>query len=274
VLAVAVTPLSAQQKLDLEPDELIWGTMSSSGFSQNSAAGSSANVLGFEPAITLRSWERNSFGIRLLLAFRIANVRLGDPDFRLDDLRLGLFAPGVEFVVPIARRALLRPRVSLGLTSVFQGDSALVWTNLGLGAEFVFPWKKFELGLEPRIDWLSAIATDNRYADEHLGLVTLQADARHPLWFKLGEYQPDAGIYATGSYAFEPLGVPAASGAQTALVWQAEVGAILGFQSRPKVWFVRIPTIGVGYRFGDLSGLRIRIGGDRLLRLAEAESRE
>jgi len=272
-LAAALSPLEAQTTQEESPDELVWGTAFQPGISQNNAGGQSSSVLAFEPAITLRNWQTRSFGIRLLLEFKLANVRLDDPDFRLDDVRLGLFAPGLEFVVPVGPKALLRPRGKLGLGNAFQGDSALVWTNLGLWSEFVFPWKRFELGLEPRVDWLSGIATNQRFADEHLGAITLGADARHPLWFRIGEYQPDAGIYASGSYAFEPLDLTTTSGRETTLTWQFEVGAIVGFQSRPKVWIFRVPTIGVGYRFGDLSGIRIRIGGDRLMRLAEVETR-
>ena len=42
-----------------------------------------------------------------------------------------------------------------------------------------------------------------------------------------------------------------------------ELGVSLGFfYPRPKIWFVRVPRLAIGYRFGGLNGLRIRIGGD------------
>jgi hypothetical protein len=48
-----------------------------------------------------------------------------------------------------------------------------------------------------------------------------------------------------------------------------EIGATIGFRFlAPKIWFIAVPRLSVGYRFGDgLTGLRIRIGGDRVTRL-------
>ena len=58
-------------------------------------------------------------------------------------------------------------------------------------------------------------------------------------------------------------------GGRESVRWQYEVGVTLGFRVQaPKIWFIRVPRLGVGYRFGDgLEGLSIRIGGDRVTRL-------
>ena len=59
---------------------------------------------------------------------------------------------------------------------------------------------------------------------------------------------------------------PAITGAtRDAINTNLEVGFGFGFsQARPKIWFVTVPRIRVGYRFGDLEGWRIRLGGDWL----------
>jgi hypothetical protein len=53
------------------------------------------------------------------------------------------------------------------------------------------------------------------------------------------------------------------------------VGMSFGFsRGRPKIWFFRIPRLRVGYRFGDLTGFRIRLGGDWMTTVAAREEFE
>jgi hypothetical protein len=77
-----------------------------------------------------------------------------------------------------------------------------------------------------------------------------------------------------GAY-FEPgffpngLNFTGAEGSRESTTAQYEIGFTVGFREQaPKIWVIRVPRLGVGYRFGDgLTGLRIRIGGDRVTRL-------
>ncbi len=72
------------------------------------------------------------------------------------------------------------------------------------------------------------------------------------------------GIYGETGYFLNSLDFISVGGTPTDAQSAFEVGVTLGFyDTRPKIWFIRIPRISVGYRFrGDISGIRIRIGGD------------
>ena len=126
--------------------------------------------------------------------------------------------------------------------------------------------RRFEIGFEPRLQFNVSKATKAR--DDDFGTVAAKLDARHPLWFEIGGYRPDLGVYIETGYFFDDLSFTSVGGELQRIDEQYEVGVSFGFRSRPKLLFFRFPRIGVGYRFGDgLAGFRIRIGGDRITRL-------
>ena len=94
-------------------------------------------------------------------------------------------------------------------------------------------------------------------------------DARYPLGFTIGGSTPDVGGYFEPGFFPNGLSFTNSDGSRTSIQKQYEVGITLGFRDlAPKIWFFRVPRLGVGYRYGDgLTGLQIRIGGDRVTRL-------
>lgn len=240
------------------------------GLSSYAVADERVNVFHVRPAITLRSWMTNPWGLRLRLGLTISIVdfeRLESLD--LDKVSLGSLVPGVEAVFPVGRLSVLRPYFDFGLGGIFDSEQRPApILGVGLLTEFVFPWKQFELGLEPRVEYLTVFSESTR-DDDDFGTFVLLADARHPLWFQMGRSQPDVGLYFRYTYLWEEQVFASPFGAESVIEQLFEVGAIFGFQARPKVWIIRIPTIGFGYRFGSLKGFTIRIGGDRIVRLAE-----
>ena len=123
------------------------------------------------------------------------------------------------------------------------------------------------LGLEPSLEYVAAVTSLDTDRDG-VGTLSLYADARHPLWFTIGSSQPDVGAYAKQTVLWQPLEVGSEDD-RAKISRFTELGRIFGFVQRPKIWFFKLPTIGVGYRFGQVRGWTIRIGGDRLLRLAD-----
>lgn len=188
--------------------------------------------------------------------------------FEVESIRLGGVFPGLEALVPLSDRSMLRPfaDIGFGLTNSEVGE---IWlTTFGLRTEFVFPWKRWELGLEPRaqagISWANADLLDEEYA-----VLSVHMDARYPLRFQIGGQTPDIGAYFEPGYFPDALSFIDLGGARSSVVAQYEVGVTVGFREQaPRIWFIHIPRLGVGYRFGDgVGGLRIRIGGDRVTRL-------
>jgi hypothetical protein len=210
-------------------------------------------------------------GVRLRLGLQVATgfSRLEDVD--LATVRIASFIPGVEAVFPVGQRTVIRPFIDLGIGGVQDGPSRGIF-GAGLATESVFPWKTFELGFEPALEYRTAFTTrggDSGSGDVTAGDLRVRGDVRHPLWFKIGDAQPDAGVYVAQTYLWSPLEFAGADGEKVRVKDVFEFGVILGFQQRPKILFFRVPTIGVGYKVGDVTGFTLRIGGDRMVRLAD-----
>ena len=218
----------------------------------------------------MRRIENTHFGIRLRLAGTFAVQpfdRIGDLD--LDAIQIGALVPGIELLIPLSERSLLRPYADIGVGSA-SGDrlgSALI-LGTGIRGEFVFPWHRFALGIEPRVA-LAATRSSREAGDDEFGSVFVRLNSRHPLWFGVGAYLPEVGAYFEPGYSFRSLTLSSLFGAAESVGYEFELGATLGMRGRyPKIWFITIPRIGFGYRWGDgVRGWVIRLGGDRVTRL-------
>ena len=273
-LLLAPTQSRAQDTPDLELGDEVnypWTfSTTEGGFGSGSVGDQSSQVLTIPVSIWLR---RLTDGRKLGLRLRLTGV-IGYQDFeRLDEfkvesLRFGGLFPGIEFMIPLSDRSMLRPFADIGIGLTNSEIEELLLTTFGLRTEFVFPWKRWELGLEPRVQagvsWANTELVDDEYV-----MLTAGMDARYPLGFQIGGETPDIGAYFEPGYFLNTLEFTGVGGTGESIEKQYEIGVTIGFREQaPKIWFVRVPRIGVGYRFGDgLTGLRIRIGGDRVTRL-------
>ncbi len=225
-------------------------------------------------SFSVQSMGESTWGIKLRVAGTLS-VR----DFQsLNDLDLGnfrttAFLAGVELLIPLSRYKTLRPFADIGIGRDELTDETLFLVEAGALAELIFPWRRFIFSIEPaiRIDGQSGNqlgATDDRVH----GL--LHVGARHPIPITISRHGMYGGIYGEMGYFLNSLDFISVGGSPTDAQSAFEVGVTLGFfDTRPKVWFIRIPRISVGYRFrGDVSGIRIRIGGDWATKIFEPGS--
>lgn len=273
-LVLGLPPARAQDAAELDPgDEVNYPWVMSSadgGFGTGSVGDQSSRVLTIPVSIWLR---RLTEGRKLGLRLRVTGV-IGYQDFErleefnVESIRLGGVFPGIEFLVPLSDRSMLRPFADIGLGLTNSEVEELLLTTFGLRTEFIFPWKRWELGLEPRaqagVSWANTELVDDEYV-----VLTARIDARYPLGFRIGGRTPDVGAYFEPGYFPDALEFTDVKGVRGKIEKQYEVGVTVGFREKaPKIWFIRVPRLGVGYRFGDgLTGWRIRIGGDRVTRL-------
>lgn len=228
-------------------------------------------VLNVPLTFTLRDWEERGWGLRLTVGgvLGVENVdRVGD----IPAARLGAFAliPGIEVPVRLGR-SLLRPFFDLGAAFSLENEPASPGTvgigTIGLRSEHVFPWRLFELGLEPRLTY-SLTWSASELRDDY-AVFSLRADARHPV-LDIGDHVLTGVLYVQPAWFLEAMSL--AGGARDATVAvrrQIEIG--VGYNWRgdpPKLWIVDVPPVSFGYSSGDgLEGVRLRVGGDRLLHL-------
>ena len=273
LLVLAPASGSAQEASPLEPEELIhpWRLNGlENSFSSNSVGGQETRLLSITPSIWLRrlSGER-TLGLRLRLTGVIAFAdfeRL--EEFDIESVRVGGVIPGIEFLIRLGSRSMLRPYLDMGIGLTNSEIDRIFTAAVGIRTEHVFPWHRWELGLEPRaqVGWGDA---GQDLVDGGYGAIGLKADARYPLGFQIGGQTPDVGMYVEPFFFPDGIVLETTEGARASIDTQFEVGVTLGFRYlAPKIWFIRVPRLGVGYQFGDgFSGLRIRIGGDRVTRL-------
>ena len=236
--------------------------------------GRTIRVLNVPLTINLRDWKDRSWGLRL----RLAGV-LGVQDLEsledLPDARLGAFAliPGLEVPIPLNDRALLRPYFDFGMAwSLDDSDDDLAPSRVGISAagmrsEFVFPWRRFELGLMPQIFY--AVTWSSKELRDDYGVLGVRGDAQYPL-FRIAGKQLTGLAYLQPAWFIDAFDPSASDAPDTPDVrMQFELG--VGFDWRgtaPKIWFLPVPPMSIGYSFGDgVEGMRFRIGGSRLTRL-------
>lgn len=215
-------------------------------------------------SFSVQSMGESSWGIKLRVAgtFTVRNLEsLSDLD--LGGFKTTAFLAGVELLIPLGRYKTLRPFADIGVGKDDQTDETVFLVEAGALAELIFPWRRFFFSVEPafRVNGKSGNelgATDDRVQ----GL--LHVEARHSIPVTIARHRMYGGIYGETGYFLNSLEFLSVGGSPTDAQSAYEVGLTLGFfDIRPKIWFIRIPRISVGYRFrGDISGIRIRIGGD------------
>ena len=278
--------LARCQDESLDPDELLdFGWLYSEsddgiGFSSEGGGAQSASILSIPVSFWMRRLpccgnpitpevEGRTFGIRLRLTSIIGLAEFDDiADFDVNSVDLGAVLPGIELLFSTGQRSILRPYVDVGWAATSSKETTLVFGEIGLRTEFVFPWKRWELGLEPRLK-AGYSFTDIENADLDHSTIAAKADARYPLGFTIRGQTPDVGVYFEPSWHPSAISFTTATGEEESIHAQFEVGATLGFRYLAPMLcgLFRWPRLGIGYRFGGANGWRIRIGGDRVVRL-------
>ena len=214
--------------------------------------------------ITLRDWHDRPFGLRLRLAGTFATNDLFEIlDGEFGEVQVSSFMPGLEFVIPVGENHLLRPHADVGVGIESTTDKTKLLAALGLRTQFIFAGNFYFAGLEPGFQVNNRAGVD--LEDDLIFSPFITVSGRRVLGFTIGDHQPDAGLYIETGYDFNALELASVRSTRDAVNTKWEVGAGFGFsQSQPKIGWFRFPRIRVGYRFGDIEGWRIRIGGDWL----------
>lgn len=277
----------AQDLPELDPDQILdYGWLYSRtdpgvSFSDVGLGAQSTNVLSIPISFWLRRLpccgnpvgpgiEDRKLGVRLRLTSVIGFAAFDSiSQFDIRSVDLGAIIPGIELLFKTGERSMLRPYLDAGWASTSSTSTTLFYGELGLRTEFVWPWKRWELGLEPRVKGGYSF-TDIENIDLSHVAISAKLDARYPLGFEIGSQTPDVGVYFEPSWFPSDISYTSADGAQNSIYGQYEVGATLGFRYLAPMLcgLFRMPRLGVGWRFGNgTGGWTIKIGGDRVVRL-------
>jgi hypothetical protein len=179
-----------------------------------------------------------------------------DLDLKFESLAA---TPGVEFLVPVGKGWILKPFAEIGYGRDFDNDLDFGVWSVGMRSIVTWPVKKWFLSFGTKVQYLSTFtATDA--VDSDFGEIRLGFDARHPLPFTIGGSQGDiSGYYIRRQWveAFiardehDPLEIR----------YTNEIGFTFGTTPKYILWFIPLPRIGLGYRFGPhIKGFRLNFG--------------
>jgi hypothetical protein len=205
--------------------------------------------------------DRDDWGLRVRLV-----LYAGIYDFNLDeaidlDLRFQSLAaaPGVEFLVPVGKGWILKPFAEIGYGQDFDNDLGFGVWSVGMRTFVTWPVKPWFLSFGTKFQYLSTFTADLAFADDY-GEILLGFDARHPLPFSIGGNQADISCYYIrrqwvdafiAKEDIDPLEIK----------YTNELGFTFGTTPKVKLWFIPLPRIGLGYRWGPhLKGIRLNFG--------------
>jgi len=288
VLAVVSPgPARGQEESSLDADQLLhypWiysGTDDGIAFSSVDLGAQSTNFLSIPISFWMRRLpccgnpitpevEGRTFGWRLRVTGVIGIAEFDSiAEFDVKSVDLGAIFPGIELLFKTGQRSVLRPYVDIGWGATSTDTTTLVYGEAGLRTEFVFPWRTWELGIEPRFSGGYAF-TDIENADLGHIKISSKVSARYPLGFTIRGQTPDVGVYFDPMWYPNSITFPTSGGEGQSVDVQYELGVTLGFRFLAPMLcrLFRWPRLGIGWRFGDgTDGWHIRIGGDRIIRL-------
>jgi hypothetical protein len=215
--------------------------------------------------IPLRAAKDGRIGIRLRLSvfFSWNNVRF--VDIEGDDIAASLntltVVPGVEFMIPVGERWLVRPYGQIGGLQALDVPGYRWMVSLGSRASVRWPFDKWVLSAGGRFDYTSVFDEDWRATDD-VSFVDLGGDFSFPLWFDIEGERATAGFFLIVRHYFDGAEFVGQDGFDLGVESHVEIGASFQIHDNPKLWFIKIPSwYGVGARFAENhKSLRIYLG--------------
>lgn len=258
-LLLAALPIRAQQPPNPAPGPHPFAF----GLADGSSADGETKVydLRVPLAYTLIPVEDGRWGLRLRLI-----VYAGIYDFLADEdpdleLRFQSLAatPGVEFLLPVGGGWLLKPFAEIGYTYDFEnGIGAGVW-SAGLRTLVTWDIDGTALSLGTELQYLSTFTSDLGVADD-FGEALAGLDARRPVGLTLAGNQVDFGIYYIRREFIDAV-FESAAGGTVDVASTNELGFSFGTTPATSLWSVKLPRIGLGYRWGQgVRGVRLNFG--------------
>lgn len=212
---------------------------------------------------SLRETKPGSPGIRLRLP-----VTFGILNFKTSDLIEGelpsqfdlvTIAPGLELEFRPDEHWSIRPYMETGLSFMSTAESDARIATLGTDADHLVEVAGGEVQSSVRASF-TKVDYRGCLPDDDMGRIRTGVEWRHPMPLSVAGRRFVYGVFGIGEWIFDTpqLQVPGTDFEPL----QAEVGVMLGLAPMPEIRGIKLPRLGISYRFaGDFSGWRFVIGG-------------
>ncbi len=218
----------------------------------------SLQIFRFPISYNVRQLGERPWGLRVYLPISLgsyeleASTDIGDFFDRIQSIAV---VPGVEFLVPVGDRWVVKPFAEVGVGNDSVSDTTHVLYSAGVRAVADFEPRPFDVMFGGAIRYrnnTTSEAVENWYSTVEVG-----ADAQLPLGFSVGSNTAHGGLYAIMRH-FTDLKFELVTEGPIDIEWNYEVG--LSFSTDPvlRLWKIKLPWIALGYRFGDRqTGVRL-----------------
>ncbi|MDY6943841.1 MAG: hypothetical protein SVU69_12625 [Pseudomonadota bacterium] len=229
-----------------------------------SVAGRAVQVYRLPIAVNLREETPDRLGYKLRLP-----LTLGFFDFKAedlideglpDDVATVTFVPGLEAVYTALPGWEIKPFVDFGLARNLSGGEDAYLYGLGARHQYRFRWR--------RQDWTYGNAlyfAGNRGVDsgavDNFGAFETGLAWDLPWYVRVGKRRWAANVYLANYVYLGDLELVRTSLDPVTVDTLWEVGTTIGTRRVLRLWFIDMPRVGIGVRFGDdFSALRIVLG--------------
>lgn len=259
---LVVAPAGAQEP---EQVSLGLGDLELTSIEESPEISSESTIVEIPIPITLRAPDDGRIGIRLRLSVYFAwnNVRF--EDIEGDDLAASLetltVVPGIELMIPVGERWLVRPYAQIGGLKALDIPGQRWMASVGSRALGVWPMERWILTAGGRFEY-TAVFDDDWGTTDDVSFVDLGADASFPLWFNVKGERAAMGFFIIPRYYIAPAELVGQDGFDLGVDSHIEIGASFQIHEQPDLWFIKLPKwYGIGVRFAENHrSLRIYLG--------------
>jgi hypothetical protein len=210
---------------------------------------------------TLIPVEDRPWGLRLKVT-AFAGVYKFTVDEAIDlNLRFQSLAatPGVEFLVPVGGGWILKPFTEIGYAYDFDDELGFGVWSVGMRTLVTWPIGKIDLSFGTKVQYFSTFTSNLSLADD-FGEVRLGLNASHPLPFTIDGNQSNLSLYFIRRQYIDAF-IARDEGDPLEIQYSNELGFAFDTTPKVKLWFFKLPRIGIGYRWGqNIRGLRLNFG--------------
>ncbi len=187
------------------------------------------------------------------------------------DQHIMSFIPGLELQYEVLDNWYLKPFGNVGIGWAIadklrpvgignSDDSTIYIYTAGIRSLYEIFWERFKFSIGNAILWAGNTTFDEDTQDESYGALENGFEVLHPLGFNIKGYEPDASVFFV-YYRFLPEAeFTRFLRDELKVKNQYEIAGTLGSATPLKLWVIKNPRIGVGYRFGDLNVFTINFG--------------
>ncbi len=227
-----------------------------------SNANADVNDVRIQFYVPILKLDDRSWGLRLKVTLYAGVYDLFvDNDIIVDQLRFASFGGtlGGEFLLPVGDEWLLKPYAEGGYIRDFDDQLGFGLWGVGIRTLAEYPVHKFDLSVGTRLGFLSVIKSDLGLEDR-FGEFEIGGDANHPLGFTIAGNEANLSLYYIYRYYFDAR-IDRPDAEPLTLEANHEIGLTFGTDPKIKLWVMKLPRIGLGYRWGkNVRGVRLSFG--------------